>query len=492
MRVHKVSATAGAALWLVASCAGGSVEGPVGPSAGVTSNSEVESSGGNAGRAGASGAQPGGEAGRSSAAGAGGTGGAGRGAAGRAGGSPAAGSGGRGAAGMRGAGSGGASGSAAVTRVCKNTNATCKTTLSDAAPALKVGTWVDISPPEVPFGGGTTTTFTQGIAVDPCDPSILYLTVSGFDPGASKAGLYKSADAGSSWNRVGRIMSSSSRASHLEEPIRVRVDPEDSQHLYAVDGVRGGTMGFWVSCDGGETFFQPEGFAKVQQEQDLSGYDTYDIAADPVDFNHILVAFHGAWGWTGTRWNTASGVLESKDGGETWIAHPPASSNWGTGHSIVFLSNPSLGIGDGNTWLLSTQSNERWRTSDAGVTWKRVSANGGITHGGGTIYYDSKGALYASGTPTNQRSMDNGVTWTGVADNAGATTAILGDGTTLYSAPTNGPTSMYRSPESDGKTWAEMNSQKFAQGPFELVYDAHNSILYSGSWQAGMWALKVK
>jgi hypothetical protein len=31
----------------------------------------------------------------------------------------------------------------------------------------------------------------------------------------------------------------------------------------------------------------------------------------------------------------------------------------------------------------------------------------------------------------------------------------------------------------------------FVQGPFEMAVDSANGILYSASWQAGMWALKL-
>lgn len=35
-------------------------------------------------------------------------------------------------------------------------------------------------------------------------------------------------------------------------------------------------------------------------------------------------------------------------------------------------------------------------------------------------------------------------------------------------------------------------TQSFAEGPFEMDYDAVNGILYSGNNRGGVWALKVK
>ncbi len=477
-RTVAVCAITSVVAWSVVACGGGSNSSARVSSAGDSGSETTPPNGGSSGK---------------NAGGSSGSGGAGSAKGGTSSTGGSSGTGGKSAGGMSGGGTsngGSGGGPVTVTKTCTGSNGTCNTTLPSGAPSLTAGTWANIGPTGVPFGGGNSATFTQGIAMDPCNASTLYLCVDGFDTAASKAGLYKSTDAGSSWNLVGAI--SSSTATNLDEPIRVRIDPKNSQHLYVVDGVRGNSEGFWVSCDGGNTFYTPDGFANLQTTQGLFQLDTYDAAVDPTDFNHVLVTSHSAWGWTDTKWNTASGVLESKDGGNTWTAHAPSASSWGTGHAIAFLYNPALNIGDANTWLLSTQGGTRYRTTDAGNTWTEVSSAGGIEHGGGTIYYDSKGVLYASGYPSNQRSTDNGVTWTAIGSGSSGFTAILGDGTTLYTAPTFGPTAFYTSPESDGTNFTAFNSQMFDQGPFELVYDSANKILYSGTWQAGMWALKVK
>jgi hypothetical protein len=202
----------------------------------------------------------------------------------------------------------------------------------------------------------------------------------------------------------------------------------------------------------------------------------------------VLVSFHGAWGWTDTKWNTSSGVLESKDGGTTWIVHEPMSG-WGTGHAITFLYNPALGLGDSNTWMLGTQGAGQWRTTDAGATWKKVSDNG-IQHGGGKTYYTKAGVLYATGANQNMRSMDNGATWASIGPGGGYN-GIVGDGKFLFTAKCFGPTAILTSPENDGTKWTDSSSQQFNQGPFEMAYDSVNGIVYNASWGAGMWALKV-
>jgi hypothetical protein len=358
------------------------------------------------------------------------------------------------------------------------------------APKLQPGQWIDITPADhVAYKGTNETMIAQGIALDPCQPTTIYWCTTPFD--TSKGGLFKSTDAGASWQRIAQITPDYTGIDHLDEPLHVRIDPQDSQHLYVGDGVRGGTEGFWVSYDGGETFAKPPGWVSLESTKTMTMADVYDVSVDPADFKHVLVSFHGAWGWTDTKWNTSSGVLETKDGGDTFIVHEPGS--WGTGHAINFLYDPAHGVGDANTWLLGTQGGGYYRTSDAGATWTKVS-EGGIFHGGGTAFYSKTGALYASGYPSSRRSTDNGLTWTAVGPSGGGTTCLFGDGQTLWSAPALGDNSYFTSPESDGATWAPYDAgaqQWHNGGPFEMALDPVNRILYSSNWEQGAMAMKL-
>jgi photosystem II stability/assembly factor-like uncharacterized protein len=348
-----------------------------------------------------------------------------------------------------------------------------------AGTALTPGLWKDISPPGVPYGQDGT--IALGVAVDPCNPAILYLCITGYNPVTAKGGVYKSTDAGSTWRRIGKVKPNYTGVDQIDNPIHVRVDPADSQHVYVADGVRGSTTGFWISHDGGETFDMPDGFASTKF------FDTYDVALDPTDANHVLVAFHSPWYQDHPVYGTSSGILESKDGGTTWIRHEPLTG-WGSGSVIHFLYEPSLGIGDSKTWLLGSPGG-LWKTKDGGVSWTKASPNG-TQHGGGTIYYTQTGVLYSAGASKNLRSTDNGQSWTEIGPSKGFN-SILGDGKKLYTAPCFGPAPFLTSPESDGLTWTDYNSQQFTQGPFEMVIDAPNGIIYSGSWASGLWAMKL-
>jgi hypothetical protein len=342
---------------------------------------------------------------------------------------------------------------------------------AQGAPTLVPGVWKDISPPDVFIGpqyaGG------QGFTFDPSNPSILY---AAFDSAATgKGGVYKSTDAGSTWAHIG--------PSKLDFPMHPRVDPKDPQHLYVGGGVRSGLQGVFVSNDGGNNFHLPPGFETWAKAEGT--YDTYDIATDPTDFNHVLASFHSPW-----RSSSDSGVAESKDGGETWVGHPIKGS--GAGNSASFLFNPSLGIGNSSTWLVGTQGSGFWRTTDAGATWNKVSTTG-MTHGGNQIYYSHAGLLYSGGYPKVMRSTDNGITWTQVGAD-GSYTSVFGDGSHLYTMRYYGPAPFITASESDGMNWApyEGGAQKFVMGPFEQAFDATNGILYSSTWQSNLLALKVK
>jgi hypothetical protein len=354
-----------------------------------------------------------------------------------------------------------------------------KSTLPASAPTLEVGVWKNITPAtHLAFLGAPETMIAQGIAMDPCDSATLYWGTTPFE--ADKGGLFRSRDGGGSWSKVGPF----------DEPLHVRIDPTNPQHLYVGDGVRGNTQGFWVSHDGGETWAKPPGFEQVAATigitQSSGMQDIYDVGVDPTDFNHVLLSFHSPWSWD--EFDAGAGIIESKDGGDTW--NVIERQGWGQGHSIRFLYEPELGIGDSNTWLLGTQGPGYWRTSDAGKTWQKVSDNG-IAHGGGTSYYSRTGVLFASGSPKNLRSTDNGVTWT--ATDPGSSTCVFGDGKRLYSAPAWGQNPFFVSDESDGMTWQPLEGgQVFDNGgPYEMVFDKVNRILYASMWEQGVWAMKV-
>jgi hypothetical protein len=358
-------------------------------------------------------------------------------------------------------GAGGSAGTSSGSGGCSEYGA-----LPSDAPALESGTWSDVSPEGFPFDPNTST---LGITIQPCNPAVLYVCTGSYS--AEFGGLYKSENAGTSWTRIGHIDLDDGYSDHLDAPLHVVIDPGNTEHLYIAQGTRGRT-GFWVSLDGGENVEMPQSFLDLHVTTDV-----YTVAAEPGNFDHVLLSFHS--GWPGN--DNGAGVAESTDGGATWVAHPP-TANWGWGHSIHFLDN-------GNTWLLGTQGAGMWRTEDAGQTWTQVTTTN-VQHGGGTLYRTKDGVWYAAGSKSNIRSADGGKTWTSIGGHAGYN-GIYGDGTYLYTAPNFGPTPFWFAKESEPDTWSEYSDQQFKQGPFDMTFDEANGIMYASLWGTGLWALKV-
>ena len=336
-------------------------------------------------------------------------------------------------------------------------------------PDPAVGVWKDITPAGVAMTPDNHV-FCQGMAIDPEHPATLYLCVNAYD--VAKAGLYKTTDGGARWAKIG----------HLDEPIHLAIDPDDSDHLYCVDGVRGATQGFWVSKDGGQSWAMPPGFESATREP-VGTRDLYSLATDPADFRHVLVSFHSPW-----LSSDNCGVLESKDGGDHWIAHdPPAGSAKGYGMAVFFLS-------DSASWLFTAQAGGFFRTTDAGASWSRVY-DLQMTHGGNQLYRTKAGTLYAGGYQYPVRSTDNGASWQPLTRGLVYSwyIGICGDGENLYTGCSNANEPFFTSPEADGLAWTAYRggAQRFREGPFELHFDPVHRILYSASWGAGLLSVRV-
>ncbi len=82
-------------------------------------------------------------------------------------------------------------------------------------------------------GGLPANRTVYGFAVSPADPGIMYVAV--------RDGLFKSMDAGKTWNPVGQ---------HVKKPVAVAVNPKRSGEVY-VATVDGATF---KSADGGTTW----------------------------------------------------------------------------------------------------------------------------------------------------------------------------------------------------------------------------------------------
>ena len=361
-----------------------------------------------------------------------------------------------------------------------------------ARPVLTPGVWKDITPPQLypdltrsmQDSIAAKLPFTYGVMdmkINPHDPSTLYITTDEF-------GMWRSTNGGSTWTRIGNLTTPTwNHLTYLDSPGDMVINPRNPLQMYSVGGVRGSTQGFWVSNDGGETWSRPKGFTDNATDK-VGGWtmDCYDVKADPGDFDHVLVTFHSGFERTGD-----AGVLESRDGGNTWIRHWPHL--FGHGDSVWFLK-------DSKTWLVGSQASGYWRTADSGENWTQVSKEE-MQHGGTDCFYSRTGVLYVGASHHILRSTDNGLTFTNVGPSIrDGFYAIVGDGSYLYTCLANtggdtvGKTPYLISPETDGMTWTPYHggAQTFSDGPYRMAFDPVNRIIYSSNWKAGVWALKVE
>jgi hypothetical protein len=341
------------------------------------------------------------------------------------------------------------------------------------------GTWRNITPTAI----DPSMYANSDVVFDPSTPSTLYAL---FGDGG---GLWRSTDSGANWAEIGPLPKPNSLG-------RVLVDPNDPTHLYLLGSVTLGTLGFWISHDGGKTFKVPDKF-QAGATAGTWNMDVYNIATDPTDFNHFVLSFHSGWSCCGD----ASGVVESMDGGDTFIVHAPPASGSDHGNGIAILYDTKNNIGNANTWLLGAGYGPgMFRTTDAGKSWTKIS-DLQQNHGGFDLHYSSQGFVFIGATDGVYRSTDNGVTF--VEEKNGVPSnyyySVIGDGKSLYSAaayvgqPFNTP--FVVSPEGgpkEGEVWTKYNDQTFGEGPFKMVFDSKNRIIYAAMWGSGAWALTVK
>ena len=360
-----------------------------------------------------------------------------------------------------------------------------------ANPNLVPGVWTNITPPNAGSVCGI-------VLLAPSSPSTLYASMMQSNSVFQGTGIWKSMDAGNTWAMLGNATSTpvySGTTNFMPFISFGAIDPNNPLHIYATHNGsvygNGANIGFWISNDGGNTWTMPASFPPPNTSSDAS-----NLAVDPADFNHFVIASHSPWASNAVG---QAGFLESTDGGNTWIVHqPPASWTWYYSNRQIFIlrdMDPAHPQGDGKTWLTVHDSHGVWRTTDAGNTWSQLPGLNG-SHFSAQAYYAHTGTLFMGGDNT-YASTDNGLTFTQAAS-GGATTGLCGDGCNLYKGVIKwSPQSFLTSPETDGSNWTPYNplgtgAQIIPDGSNNMTFDKVNGIMYSANWEGGLWALKVK
>ncbi len=224
------------------------------------------------------------------------------------------------------------------------------------------------------------------ITIDPTRPDIVWVgtgeNVSGRHVGWGD-GVYRSRDAGRSWQRMGLANSQ-----HIG---RILVDPRDGNTvLVAAEGPlwsAGGERGVYRSADGGATW------TPVLQIDENTGVT--DIEFDPSNPDVIYAAAYQrrrhVWGFLGG--GPKSGIYKSTDNGRTWrqVTTGLPSGEKGKIGLAVTAADPNLVYA-----TIEADSAERgfYRSRDKGESWEK--RNSYISGGTGPHYYQEIEA-----SPTN-------------------------------------------------------------------------------------------
>jgi photosystem II stability/assembly factor-like uncharacterized protein len=227
------------------------------------------------------------------------------------------------------------------------------------------------------------------LAIDHNNPDILYAATGEFVGGHyvyPGAGIFKSTDAGATWNLIG--------LTDVGGFSKIYVHPKNSQLIYA--GAVFSNAGFYKSTDGGNTW-----------RRTLATGSVSDISINPNDPNDVVIGVNGI------------GIYRSSDGGETW--GEPKELPYATLGRVSVQMAPS----DPKTVYAlidrGTDAGAVIRSTDNGATWEIVFSDPNIFGSNNQGGYDNMIAVH----PTNPklviiggvnlfRSSDGGANWEGI------------------------------------------------------------------------------
>ncbi len=249
------------------------------------------------------------------------------------------------------------------------------------------------------------------LAIAPSDPNIIY---AGSGEGLQRPdlsvgnGIYKSTDAGKSWTHLGLRDGQQIPALLVDPRNPNRVFAAVLGHPYGPNPERG----VFLSTDGGVTW------NKSLYKDENTG--AVDLAFDPQNPDIVYAVLWAArqGPWENGQYNgPGSGLFKSTDGGATW-----SQLHGGLPTTSEGLARIGLGVApsDGNRIyaLVEARAGGLYRSDDAGATWSRVNSEGRIYGRGDDfagVRVDPKNPdiVYVANTST-YRSTDGGKNFTAI------------------------------------------------------------------------------
>ena len=241
------------------------------------------------------------------------------------------------------------------------------------------------------------------IEIDPSNPKILYATTThaggmpirngarGHPLARGPLGLFRSTDAGRSWQRIGKGLPDLSATD-------LALDPKNPKVLFVAVGHIFGDRrnGLYRSTDGGLNF------VKLSRGLPSSGVGRVSVAVSPTKPSRVYANFVRAASATGGGASTL-GFYRSDDGGTTWtrksLGNFQASYGWYLSVVRVHPTRPDTVFVGGFTMRRSTDGGNSWRS----VTPPHVDLH--------AIEFDASGRLLAGDDGGLHRSANLGSSW---------------------------------------------------------------------------------
>ena len=284
------------------------------------------------------------------------------------------------------------------------------------------------------------------LVFNPNEPYELYGT--GMRTGDTSSCLYRSTDAGFTWEDLG-----------LCDTYCIAVDPVDPQHLLV------GGYSIWLSIDGG-AFFE-----EVYSWENYSGF-VNELVFDPSGPMN-------AWAVTN------QGALKSTDGGETWTLAIDGLDSLDLRSMAISAGAPSRVLAATAAGVSIRDSGDpEWRPANHGLPGLPVKSATAVT--------GEQPTWLAASDDNVLRSEDDGLTW--LPSNVGLPAETM----SLYPHPSlagvvfaDTSNRLYRSTD-EGQTWYERGSGVPGLSFWDLsAHPIHTEVMYAVAWQGSQYWGKV-
>jgi photosystem II stability/assembly factor-like uncharacterized protein len=333
------------------------------------------------------------------------------------------------------------------------------------------------------------------LAVAPSNPNTIYV---GSGEGLRRPdlsvgdGMYKSTDAGRTWQRLGQDGSGQdgSGLRDAQQIASIIVDPKDPNRLFvAAQGHPYGPnseRGIYRSLDGGQTFQKV-----LYKDENVGGMDlVFDPRNSQVIFASMWASRRPPWTVGGGYTGSGSGLYKSIDGGNNWRqltkGLPGAAEGIGRIGPTVSLSDPNRMY----AWVSAKKDSGIYRSDDAGESWQQVNSEERVWGRGddfGCVRVDpkNKDVIYVANTST-YRSTDAGKNFTAIKGAPGGD-----DYHTIWINPENPDIIAIAVDQgatisvNGGQTWSSWYNQPSAQFYHVITDNEFPYWVYGGQQESG-------